>query len=83
MPAPSSDVVETHLNELLNPAVFSQLNSYRQLGLLLRFLAELFEQVLKQLLPLLQQRWQARQQRPMTSTSKSGQLGCSMVGCST
>lgn len=33
MPAPSSDAVETHLNDLLSPIVYSQLNYYRRLGL--------------------------------------------------
>ncbi len=39
MPAPSSEVVEAHLQELLSPAVYSQLNSYRQLGLRERILS--------------------------------------------
>jgi hypothetical protein len=113
--------VEAYLHELLGPAVYSQLNAYRQLGLrerilslplmvaavlmllwrqvpsvheltrvlnrknllwatatqvsqqaldkrLLTFPAILFEQVLMQLLSLLKERWQVRQQRPLPAS---------------
>jgi hypothetical protein len=39
MPAPKSEEFEAHLQELLRPTVYSQLNSYRQLGLRERILS--------------------------------------------
>lgn len=39
MPAPSSTVVEAHLNDLLSPIVYQQLDYYRQLGLRQRILS--------------------------------------------
>lgn len=38
-PAPSSAVVEAHLNELLSPIIYRQLQEYRQLGLRERILS--------------------------------------------
>lgn len=39
MPAPKSEEFEAHLQELLSPSVYSQLNYYRQLGLRERILS--------------------------------------------
>ena len=119
VPGPDNEVIEAQLTELLTPAIYRQLDYYRQLGLRSRILtlplmvaavltlmwrqvpsvhelsrllareklllecqavkvtqqslserflvfpAELFERVLKDLLPQLVERWQQRQQRPV------------------
>jgi len=118
MPGPDNEVIEAQLEELVSPAVATQMAYYRQLGLRSRILnlplmvaavltmlwrqvpsinelsrmlareellwcravkvsqqslserflvfpAELFERVFKELLPLLQQRWHQRQNRPL------------------
>ena len=118
MPGPDNEAIEKQLTELVSPAIASQMNYYRALGLRSRLLslplmvaavltilwrqvpsvheltrilaredllwcravkvsqqalsqrflgfpAELFERVLQELLPRLQQRWQERHRRPL------------------
>lgn len=118
VPGPDNEVIEAQLTELLTPAIYRQMDYYRQLGLRSRILtlplmvaavltlmwrqvpsvheltrllaredllwcqavkvtqqslserflvfpAELFERVLKDILPLLVERWQQRQKRPV------------------
>lgn len=118
MPGPDNEAIEQQLSELVSPAIASQMNYYRELGLRSRILslplmvaavltilwrqvpsvgeltrmlaredllwcqavkvsqqalsqrflgfpAELFERVLKELLPRLKQRWQQRRTRPL------------------
>jgi hypothetical protein len=121
MPGPDNEALEKQLNELVSPAIASQMSYYRELGLRNRILslplmvaavltmlwrqvpsvhelsrllareellwcravkvsqqalserflvfpAELFERVLKELLPQLKQRWQQRHNRPLAES---------------